>query len=1004
VRAELKRQSTGLSVFVALMALTTMIAPVRAQTLGTGILQGTVRDEAGRPLNAVTITLTNRSSGQRIMERTSRGGTYGSALLTPGRYDALFETLGYVPQLLEDVLVVAGTRRDLSVRLVEARGRVESAVIGAPIASLSASGQAGPDRYLTSGRSAPSMPFDGEGLSALLRSASAAGSRHDVEGLPAWLVGTVVDGVPLVTRSRALAHYPRDVGLPLAWFSHVGLLTSEVDIEYPGAGAGYLMGFSRRGGRETTIHGFGDFSSESLAPGADAPAFNSYRAGALLQSSIIRDTASFVVGAEVTRSRSPFASWWSMDSTASRVATAASDAFGADLSSLTQPNVSRLDRESAFGRVDFSFSENASISLRGFFAQIPEPEPLPMWTGSPVGSTTTPRFREIFGSATIISRIDDELMGEVNMGMESSRYMERAVTDRGQALPGTTLVAEGRSFGSSESPTYLGQLTSFYIRGTLHIQSGTHARKIALMAWLPKYEVLPTIDRAGTFAFANVPDFRDSWGYFRTLEGPPAPAEFSMRRVSVSGQDVWRPSPGIELLAGLRVTSFRSPDSTDITLNREWARLSGLTNRGMPPQRRIELEPRFQLTINPGGRADVQIRGGIMIDSELGDPGVIAEIFNDNGAFNASTGFGQLREWPDRSDDPEAISRGSTLAVIGPKFRGPRTTRAFGSMSWLLGSRGAFSAGVTVRRTEFLPERVDLNLLPIVSSRDQFERPILGRLEKRGSLLIAQPESNRRYPGFEHVWGLQAAAQSQYVGITVALERPLVGPLGFFASYTYASTRDNWLIGNPAEPLSQLKPFPDSVDFTDWEDGRSDLDVPHRAVLGAEARITGPVNGTLSALFRYQSGYPFTPGFRPGVDANADGSWYNDPAFIDEAIPGTDALMSAWPCLRENSGRFALRNACRGPGQKSLDARLAIGLRETPAYSATLVVDALNLLVTDDGEVDRAVYLVDAARNLEYSTDGSSVTVPLVANPRFGERLTQFTPQRQLRLGLRLSF
>jgi hypothetical protein len=38
------------------------------------------------------------------------------------------------------------------------------------------------------------------------------------------------------------------------------------------------------------------------------------------------------------------------------------------------------------------------------------------------------------------------------------------------------------------------------------------------------------------------------------------------------------------------------------------------------------------------------------------------------------------------------------------------------------------------------------------------------------------------------------------------------------------------------------------------------------------------------------------------------------------------------------------------------------------------------------------------------SGDGSTVTVPLIANPNFGELLTRFAPQRQFRLGLRVSY
>jgi len=64
----------------------------------------------------------------------------------------------------------------------------------------------------------------------------------------------------------------------------------------------------------------------------------------------------------------------------------------------------------------------------------------------------------------------------------------------------------------------------------------------------------------------------------------------------------------------------------------------------------------------------------------------------------------------------------------------------------------------------------------------------------------------------------------------------------------------------------------------------------------------------------------------------------------------------------------------------------------------------MNLIATEDGVVDRALYLVDPAAPLATSADGRQYTVPLLANPGFGELLTRYTPQRFLRLGLRVGF
>src|SRR5690606_32789463 len=123
-----------------------------------------------------------------------------------------------------------------------------------------------------------------------------------------------------------------------------------------------------------------------------------------------------------------------------------------------------------------------------------------------------------------------------------------------------------------------------------------------------------------------------------------------------------------------------------------------------------------------------------------------------------------------------------------------------------------------------------------------------------------------------------------------------------------------------AAPDDALTPLP-TASGTDWREGRSDFDVPHRLSAGAELRIGGPLNARLAGVYRYRSGDPFTPGFRDGVDANGDGSGRNDPAFVDERIAGVSELARAWPCLRTQSGALAERNACRGPGVHGLDVR-----------------------------------------------------------------------------------
>ena len=160
----------------------------------------------------------------------------------------------------------------------------------------------------------------------------------------------------------------------------------------------------------------------------------------------------------------------------------------------------------------------------------------------------------------------------------------------------------------------------------------------------------------------------------------------------------------------------------------------------------------------------------------------------------------------------------------------------------------------------------------------------------------------------------------------------------------------------------------------------------------------------LAGLLRYQSGLPFTPGFRDGVDANGDGSWSNDPAFVSDTVSGAADVLSQWSCVQQQVGKFAARNSCRGPAMMSVDARAVLHLFTVGGAPADLVVDGINLVATNRGVVDRALYLVDPTQSLTTNAATGVVTVPLVANPNFGKLLAKRVPAVMVRAGLRVNF
>jgi hypothetical protein len=319
----------------------------------------------------------------------------------------------------------------------------------------------------------------------------------------------------------------------------------------------------------------------------------------------------------------------------------------------------------------------------------------------------------------------------------------------------------------------------------------------------------------------------------------------------------------------------------------------------------------------------------------------------------------------------------------------------------MLDARTVLHLAAVYRHTDLLPRREDLNLITTAAARDQHGRPVYGELVQQGALIAARPASNRRFENFDLVSALNADGFSNYFGVTVGLERRLGRVIRLVASYTYSQTRDNWLVGGGGVPEFQLTPFPEGLRGLDWRESRSDFDVPHRVTVGAELDF-GPVR--MGGFYRYQSGRPFTPGFRRGVDVNGDGSGGNDPAFVDDQIAGVSDLFPAWDCLRIQAGRFAERNACRASGVNTLDLRLTVVPLRVRGAPLELVVDALNLIESDIADVDRALYLVDRNGSLSLDAATGIVSLPLVVNPGFGQPVIRRTPGRAVRIGLRINY
>jgi len=952
-----------------------------AQTVTSGAIAGVTTDTAAAPVPGATVTLTHHATGWVAAVSTDAVGAYRSPPLPPGRYDVRVERLGFRPLVVLDVSVSPAAAVTLDFRLTPAEPPVTqvdtmSFVEGALHASL-ARGTWDPGHELVDLASTEGT------VPALAMVAALSSGGLAMEGLPDRMGSVGVDGIPRspATNPDASRTDLSALELPFSSLDHAEI-ASGTDVEWPGYGGGLVSSFTERAPRNAEVRAF-----------ADGDANSSYRGALVVGGPVVRDTAWAMLGVDARRLQTRYAAPWPNDSQAKLAVAFARDSLQTDLSAYLRPETEQTDVVTVFGRFDWAIASGQSLALRAAVTNTTSGS-FDLGTGRFVGLGTSLDGRDISVSAALSSHLVGSLRSELSLAVDRSSRDYHA-----PALPGTIIASDGLVAGADAAVPGHFERDATRFSAALLYRLGSHVLKAGVALDWANHDINYDPWSAGTYVFGSVADLAQGRGAYVQSVGSVPDAIFSINSTAGFLQDSWSPVSGLGLLFGVRFERESWP-TDGVTSDGQWLSLSGVPNAVVSPLK-TRTNPRFSFTWSAGPHSAWLLRGDAGMFSEGADPSALAEVLTHDGTAEFRRGLGTLGAWPAAPDSTAAPLSGQVLTVLNPSYTPPRTGRASASVARTLGSGASLQVAGLYRHTDYLLQRSDLNLAPAPEWHDQFGRPIYGTLEQFGSMVMAAPGSNRRFSEFDRVWALDPTGYSDYWGVTVSLERVREEGLSLWASYTYSRTTDNTpgLVGTV--PDAQLSPFPGGAGAPDWRDGRSDLDVPHRAVIGAEWSL-GIVR--LAGLARYQSGQTFTPGFRDGVDANGDGSTGNDPAFVSSAVPGTAAVLAKWPCLRQQVGRFAARNSCRGPAISAVDARLVIRLFTMSGAPADLVVDGLNLLATNEGIVDRALYLVDPTRSIATNPATGIVTVPLVANPNFGKLLVKRSPSATVRAGLRFNF
>ncbi len=445
--------------------------------------------------------------------------------------------------------------------------------------------------------------------------------------------------------------------------------------------------------------------------------------------------------------------------------------------------------------------------------------------------------------------------------------------------------------------------------------------------------------------------------FSRTLASPALTGRVWNGFASIA--DLWRASPTLQLLYGLRFEANRYLDAPAFNPAVE-SEFGFRTDRA---PNTVAVSPRIGFTwflrpatpteaISPMGHffqgAPAVIRGGIgefrnilpasLLEVAHAETG-LTQGYQSVSCVGAAT---PVPDWTQYASDPGAIpaqcvgnvsqlSEGAPpVQLFDPNYSAPRSWR--GNLAYASTYR---AVGYTIEGLYSLnldqADRTDLNFSNVprfVLSNEG--RPIFVSssdiVPTSGALSSADARKSSMFSSvFDNVAGARSIGKQATVTVAPLLPNRL--PFYFSLAYTLASNR--------ARESGFYAPTFGSPLDAEWS--RGNLDIRHQFVLSGGYERD---NLALTFFGRLQSGLPFTP--MVGGDVNGDGL-VNDRAFIFDPARTTDASLasatrallassssSVRDCLTRQMGQAAARNSCEGPWTTSLNAEIRYRMQSMP--------------------------------------------------------------------------
>lgn len=1064
---------------IAILTFTFVPSETAAQQgTTTGSITGVVTGPGGEPLGSATVTVESVERGWVRRVSTEDDGSYVVALLQPGSYRLHAERPPLRATEPSVVRVRLGERAEVRLRLrpveapaleVRTERRSEDAVAGGStrlVDDEQLRGLPTPGRDFTDFIELASVVSPQPGLGR-------DGGQFSIGGARTSSTNLQIDGVDANNAFFGENQGSRRIpfGQSLESVREFQIVTAGYDVEYGKYAGGVVNAVTRGGTNELRGEAFLFGRHEALTSNGfdDAPPtdFEAYQFGGWLAGPVVEDRLHFFVSADFQeRSQPAFALTSERSNVPASTVRELQDVLVEEYGFARGEIEDQFgvfeetgDLANLFGRVDWQLGEGQRLSVRANYADFEARNDLIAPDGTDARTSGGTFNAEI---ASVVAELNSSFGGRFTNTLRAQVSEERRPRPGNSDLPTVQIDVADRE-GGTTTIEYGGQVfgTLFatdleerkvQVTDNLGVRLGSHTLKVGTDNVLTRTRNSFWLFGNGLFAFQSLDDFRagEPSSYLRltpSLTEPRAPAtEFDVSEWSVYVQDEWRATDRLRLTAGLRydLTTFEAgvplaDDGFRGPLEDGFGRSTTTV-----PEDRDNLGPRLSFAWDPAGDGSQLLRGGAgvfygRVPSVL-HANVLLKLPNPllaSVCIGSATPEFDLGAFRDRSAIPSRCRFEGPGTVDGEPGIGitgapqvtvwdrdvdlPTTWKANLGYERRLGGDWTGRLRALFSRTTNNYTVRDLNLGDVVF-RTASGRPVHVPEESFDPTVAAGTAARAVDPTFDRVFLETDDGEARAWNVEVELGgRPVEG-VRVNASYNLSFASDNssffcciesfGLFGTPtAGDPNRLGGVGDDVRGT-W--GPSDFERRHTFV--AHGIWDLPGGARIGAVYRVQSGNPFTPSV--DGDLNGDGDTGNDrpylpdpsdPAGVRFASPGDleryRTLVAEERCLREEVGSVVSRNVCRDPTWHSLDLKLGKGFSTVAGQRLEVVLDLFNLL--DGLGLEAGEFVTREPRLFRaegYDPEADAVIVS--TNASFGrETPVGFEPfQFRAQLGVRYSF